>query len=189
MVAPEFTEKKHPIPPEEIGKPLSQEEMYKLLEARKESLVTYEWFLGYSRAREIFEGLRSENKLIGAEILETIEQPDASEIRLELRWPVKSGKVYGEYIFGGESIKAKSHPSTYNCVTINFDRVQTKWSPDYGSKTEWMVSIEGEKVEDVLWASGSLRPSDVEEAIKKAFSNPKTKDFETSSENHQGESG
>jgi hypothetical protein len=38
-------------------------------------------------------------------------------------------------------------------------------------------------VEGVLWAGESLRTSDVEEAIKRAFSNPKTKDIETSPEN------
>ncbi len=185
----EAIERKYPVPPEEVGRPLSQEEMNELLEARKENVVAYEWFLGYSRAIEVFESLRSENKLIGSKILKNIEQPDASEIKLELRWPVKSGVVSGGHLFGDMARKAKSYPSTYNYVTINFNRVQQKWSPDYGSETNWAVSIEGKRVEDVLWASGSLRPADVEEAIKKAFSNPKTKDFEVSPESLQGERG
>jgi len=141
------------------------------------------------RAREVFESLRSENRLIGAEILENIEQPDASEIKPELRWPVKSAVVEAEHPFGDMARKAKSYPSTYNYVTINFNRVQKAWSADYGLETAWAVSIEGERVEDVRWASGSLSPWHVEEAIKRAFSNPKTKDFEASLESLQGERG
>jgi hypothetical protein len=187
MIAPEIAERKHSVLPEELGRPLSQKEMYELLEARKESLVIYEWFLNYSRAREIFEGLRSENGLNGAEILENIEQPDASEIRLELRWPVKSDVVSGEHPFGDRARKAKSHPSTYNYVTINFNRVQKRWTPDYGSEPAWTASIEGERVEDVFWVAGSLQSWQVEEAIRKAFSNPKTKGIQVSPESFQGE--
>ncbi len=175
-------ERKYPVSPEEVGRPLSPEEMLVLLEERKENLVRYEWFLDYSRAREVFESLRSENTLVGSKILEKTEQPDASEIRLELRWPVKSDVVEGEHPFGDRARKAKSYPATYSYVTINFNRVQKRWSPDYGSEPGWAVSIEGEKVEDVLWVSGSLQPWKVEKAIRKAFSNPKTRDFEASPE-------
>ena len=175
-------ERKYPVSPEEVGRPLNQEEMLELLEERKENLVRYEWFLGYSKAKEVFESLKSENTLVGSKILEEMEQPDASEIRLELRWPVKSDVVSGEHPFRDRARKAKSYPATYSYVTINFNRVQRGWSPDYGSETAWEVSIEGEKVEDVLWVGGSLQPWKVEKAIKKAFSNPKTRDFEASPE-------
>ena len=138
--------------------------------------------MGFSKAKEVLESLRSENRLVGSKILEEMEQPDASEIRLELRWPVKSDVVEGEHPFGDRARKAKSYPATYDYVTINFNRVKPKWSPDDGSDPTWAVSIEGEKVEDVFWVSGSLQPWKVEEAIKKAFSNPKTRDFEASPE-------
>ena len=182
MSETEAIERKYPVSPEEIGRPLSQKERYELLEARKESLATYQWFLGFSRAREVFESLRSENRLFEAEILENIEQPDASEITLKLRWPVKSDIVDGEHPLGDSARKAKSYPATYNYVTINFNRVQTSWTPDYGSEPAWAVVIEGEKIEDVLWVSGSLQPWQVEKAIKRAFSNPKARDIEASPE-------
>lgn len=169
-------ERKYPVSPEMVGNPLSQEDMYGLLEEKRENIVAFEWFLSYSGARQIFESLRSENKLIGAEINERLEQPDASEIKLELRWPVKSDIVYGgeEDFFTGRVKKAKSYPSRYNSVTINFNRVQVL---PY-LKFEWVVSIKGKKEEFAHWASGSLQPWDVEKAIKKAFSNPKTKETE-----------
>jgi hypothetical protein len=175
-------ERKHPVSPEEVGRPLSQEEMLVLLEKRKTNQAAYKWFLGYSKAKEVFESLRSENTLVGSKILEKMEQPDASEIRLELRWPVKSAVVSGEYPSRNTVRKAKSYPATYSYVTINFNRVQPKWSPDYGSEPTWEVSIEGERVEDILWVGGSLQPWKVEKAIKGAFSNPKTRDFEASPE-------
>ena len=181
-MTPEPTDAVYKVPQEEVGKPLGQEDMRELLKARRENLVVYDWFLSYGRAREVFERLRSDNGLVAAEILETIEQPDASEIKLEFRWPVKSDVVSGEDVYGGMVRKVKSYPSTYNYVTINFDRVQTRWSGDYGSEPAWMASVEGEKVESALLAAGSLRPVDVEDAIQKAFSNPKIKDLETSEE-------
>ncbi|KKU03845.1 MAG: hypothetical protein UX88_C0026G0003 [Candidatus Woesebacteria bacterium GW2011_GWC2_47_16] len=178
IMVSELTERRPTVPPEEVGKPLSQEDMYELLNARKENMVLYQWFLSHSRAREVFEGIRSDNQLIAAEILETIEQPDASEIKLELRWPVKSGVVEGKQLPGRRAIKTKSFPATYNYVTVNFHRVQTEWSPDYGTEPAWAVSIEGEGLDSILWAE-SLRPVDIEAAIQRSFSNPKTKDFET----------
>ena len=189
MSLTEFTDSKYLVPPEEVGKPLSQEEMLELLKARRENQDAYEGFLRFSKAREVMESLRLENSLIGAEILERKEQPDASEIKLELRWPVKSGVVEGEHPFGLSANKTKSYPATYNYVTVNFNRVQTRWTPDDGSEVAWTVSIEGERLESNLWAAGSLQPWEVEEAIKRAFSNPKTKDFESPIESQQGERG
>src|SRR3990167_4105263 len=176
IMVSELTERRPTVPPEEVGEPLSQEDMYELLSARKENMVLYQWFLTHSRAREIFEGIRSDKQLIAAEILETIEQPDASEIKLELRWPVKSGVVEGKQLPGIRAKKTKSYPATYNYVTVNFHRVQTEWSPDYGTGSSWAVSIEGEGLNLILWA-GNLRPVDVEGAIQRAFSSPKTKNF------------
>ena len=134
MSTPESVKRKYPVSPEEVGRPLGQKETYQLLEARKENIVTYDWFLSHSRAREVFESLRSENRLIGVGILENIEQPDASEIKLEFRWPVVSDIVDGEHPLGDSARKAKSYPATFNYVTINFNRVQPRWSPDYGSE-------------------------------------------------------
>jgi len=179
IMVSELTERRPTVPPEEVGEPLSQEDMYELLSARKENMVLYQWFLTHSRAREIFEGIRSDKQLIAAEILETIEQPDASEIKLELRWPVKSGVVEGKQLPGIRAKKTKSYPATYNYVTVNFHRVRTEWSPDYGTGPSWAVSIEGEELDSILWTE-SLRPVDIEAAIQRAFSSPKTKDFEPS---------
>lgn len=180
IMVSELIERTSTVPPEEVGKPLSQEDMYELLKAQRENLVSYQWFLSHGRAREVFEGIRSNNQLVSAEILETIEQPDASEIKLEFRWPVKSGVVEGKHLLGLRAKKTKSYPAAYNYITINFHRVQTEWSPDYGTEPAWAVSIEGEELETNFWAAGSLSLSSVEQAIKRAFSNPKTKDFETS---------
>ncbi|MFC1625972.1 hypothetical protein ACFL1Q_02950 [Patescibacteria group bacterium] len=69
----ESIERKYPVPEREFGKPLGQEDMNGLLVERSEGLAALDWFLEYTRAGEVFERLRSDNHLHGAELVQRIE--------------------------------------------------------------------------------------------------------------------
>lgn len=169
----ESTERKYPVPPSEIGKPLLEQEQYDLLRERMNNIVALDWFTEYIGVRKVFENLRTNKKLVRAEILEKIEEPDASVITLEFRWPVKTDIIITQELnFMNNVKKAKSYPATYNSIIVTLDRVQNN-PPTLDF--EHVVTIEGGKIELIHWCTGSLRPIDVEDAINKAFLNPKTK--------------
>lgn len=168
----EAIERKYPVSSSETGKPLREQELYSLLEEGKESLVVYDWLLGRMKVREVFESLRTNNNLVGAEFLKKIEEPDASVISLEFRWPVKTNIITQEHEYGDHVIKAKSYPATYSSIIVTLDRVQRN-APTLAF--EHIVTIEGGETELIHWAAGSLRQVDVENAINKAFLNPRAK--------------
>ena len=168
----EAIERKYPVSSNEVGKPLSQQELYDLLEERKESLVFYDWLVRHARVIEVFESLRTDKNLPEAEVLKKIEEPDASVINLEFRWPVKADIITQEHEFGAHVKKAKSYPATYNSIIVTLDRVQNN-APTLDFKH--IVTIEGGDIELMHWVSGSLHPGSVRNAIKKAFLNPRTK--------------
>ncbi len=171
-MATKAIERKYPVFSSEVGRPLSQRELYSLLEERKESQVTYDWLLGQMGVIKVFESLRTDKNLVGAEILERIEEPDASVISLEFRWPVKTDIITQEHEYGDHVKKAKSYPATYSSIIVTLERVQHH-AP--ALCFEHAVTIEGGEIELIHWMSGSLRPVDVEDAINKAFLNPRTK--------------
>ncbi len=168
----EAIEGKYPVSSNEVGRPLYQQELYGLLEERKGNLVAYDWLLRQMRIIEVFESLRADKSLVGAEVLEKIEEPDASVINLEFRWPVKTDILTQELKYGDHVKKAKSYPATYSSIIVTLNRAQHH-AP--ALDFEHVVTIEGEKRELIRWATGSLRPVDVESAIYKAFLNPRTK--------------
>ena len=171
----EAIERKYPVSSNEAGKPLRQRELYSLLEEGKGSLVAYDWLLKQMRVKEVFESLRTGKNLVGAEIIEKIEEPDNSVISLEFRWPVKTDIVTQEHNYGDHVKKAKSYPATYSSIIVTIDRVQHN-APTLDF--EHVVTIEGDEMEFTHWVSGSLRSVDVKDAIKRAFLNPKSKSLQ-----------
>lgn len=168
----ESLKRKYPIPESELDKPFSQQEMYGLLRERSINLVVLDWFLEYTRAGEVFESLRSDNGLHGAELIQSIKQPDASVIELEFRWPVKSNVINQESAWGDRTEKAKSHPASFNSIVITIDRVQyDRPTLDFGN----IITIEGKKIE--LVHQPNITPHRVKKAIGRAFLNPRTSDF------------
>ncbi len=165
-MAPEY-----PFTENELGQPLNQEDMINLSKAKAEGLRALDWFLTYSKAGEVFEKLRSDKNLYGAELLQRIEQPDASTVSLEFRWPVKTDRITSAHIWGEKTLKAKSYPASFNSILITLDRVQ--FNPpilDFA----YLITIQGKKVE--LVQPDNLTPQMVKEAINNAFLNPRSEE-------------
>ena len=177
----EFEHGKYLVPPEEVGEPLSQQEMYDYSKERGKNIAMFEGFLLSYAPEAVFQNLKSENILFGAEINTRVVQPDASEIELEFRWPVKSDFLRENLdIKLNQWERIKSYPVVYNSVLLTFSHVAIENS---NSNIANLVLVGGEKEE--LWHfTSNLSAHKLEKAIKKAFLNPKVGDDEPSSENN-----
>jgi len=89
------------------GEPEPQKEpteASKIAERRRENLAAFEEFLEAVKLRKLFGEIIGTQRLKGAGIVETVSEPDASRMRLELRWsgrkapPKREESIQGVYV-------------------------------------------------------------------------------------------